>query len=127
MDVFKELTFTNSFWAFFIPSMMMFADITTGLIYSWVKKKFKSSVMRQGLGKKVGELTVIALVNLICYGTNAPDCIAVFVSGYVMFMEGMSICENLKKLGVKIPIIDKILDNAANEIQKKDRKEDTRK
>ncbi len=66
MDVFKELTFTNSFWAFFIPSMMMLADIVTGLIYSWVKKKFKSSVMRQGLGKKVGELTVIALVNLIC-------------------------------------------------------------
>ena len=120
MDALDKVQFTSSIWVFLVPSIMMLADIVTGLIYSWVKRKFKSSIMRQGLGKKAGELIAIAVANLVCYGTNAPRYIGIGVSVYVMVMEGMSICENLKKLGVKIPFINKILDDAAKKTGKED-------
>lgn len=116
----SKIEFASGVWVFLIPSVMMAADILTGLIYSWVKKKFKSSIMRQGLGKKAGELIAIAVANLVCYGTNAPKYLSVGVSAYVMFMEGMSICENLKKLGVKIPLINKILEEAQKKTERKE-------
>lgn len=115
MDTLSKLKFANDVWTLLVPSMMIVGDIVTGLTASWVLRKFKSSVMRQGLGKKIGELMAIIVTGVICYGTNVPYFVEYGVAGYVMLMEAFSICENLKKLGVKIPLIDRLLDNISKE------------
>lgn len=124
MDTLSKLKFLDEVWVLLVPSMMMVGDIVTGLTASWVLRNFKSSVMRQGLGKKIGELMAIIITGVICFGTNVPQFVEYFVAGYVMLMEAFSICENLKKLGVKIPFIDKFLENVSKEKAKPKVKEE---
>ena len=124
MDSIANIQFTSNLWSFLIPLFLMSADIVTGLTYSWVKKKFESKVMRQGLGKKIGEIIALITANVVCYGTNVPDGIALGIAIYIMVMEGLSICENLRKLGIKIPFISNLLKDAEQEIKKPTRKEE---
>ena len=101
-----------------LPSILMALDVATGFINAWAKNEIKSSVMRQGLARKFGELTIIAIGQLFFYGIGLPRYCIGFISFYIIFMELVSIAENLDKLGVPIPkFIHKVLSNAENKIE----------
>lgn len=115
----NSLKFTNDFWVVMLPSILMALDVATGFINAWAKNQIKSSVMRQGLARKFGELTIIAIGQLFFYGLGLPQYAVGFISFYIILMELVSIAENLDKLGVPIPkFIKKVLNNAEKQIDK---------
>ena len=78
------------------------ADITTGLIAALYKREFKSSVMREGLFHKVGEVCALALLYgaeyaqpIIGIDTGLP--LFAVGCGYLVLMEVGSILENIGK------------------------------
>lgn len=72
--------------------------------------------MRAGLGKKIGEIVIIVIGELFSYGVGLPEYIINGVILYIVFMEFMSILENLDKLGVPIPKnIKKALNNISED------------
>lgn len=116
-DVLNNLHFKSDFWLVMLPSILMALDVATGFINAWAKNEIKSSVMRQGLARKFGELTVIAIGQLFFYGLGLPRYCVGFISFYIILMELVSIAENLDKLGVPIPkFIKKVLSNAEKKI-----------
>lgn len=120
----QNIEFTSDQWAVMVPIILMSIDIITGFINAWSKRVVKSSVMRQGLAKKFGEITVIAIGQLFVVGIKMPNTIVKVFAIYIMFMELTSICENLKKLGVPIPkLISKILKDGSEKMENADAKE----
>lgn len=116
-DVLKQIKFANDFWVVMLPAILMALDIVTGFVNAWSKNDIKSSVMRQGLARKFGELVVIAIGQLFFYGVGLPKYIVAGISTYIILMELISICENLKKLGVPIPkFISRALASAEKQI-----------
>lgn len=102
MEILEKLHFTNQWFEFVLPLVMIILDIVTGFINAWINKSVSSSVMREGLGHKAGELAYILLGFLanIAFGLHSVFLLAVF---YVCFMELVSILENCSKLGVPMP------------------------
>lgn len=126
-DVFKQIRFTNDFWVVMLPAILMALDIITGFVNAWSKNQIKSSAMRQGLARKFGELVILAIGQLFFYGVGLPKYIAAGISTYIILMELISICENLKKLGVPIPkFIERALSSAEKKVEElgQDEKED---
>lgn len=121
MDIGKilnEIHFASMTWLLLIPVAMMAIDIVTGLLYAWSTKSFESAKMRTGLAKKCGEILIILIGMLFVYGTNIPTYILTGISAYIIFMELMSVLENLDKLGVPIPaFIAKVLNNVDDALQ----------
>jgi len=111
-EIIKEIHFANLLWLLLIPVAMMAIDIVTGLINAWATNSFQSARMRTGLAKKCGEIIIILIGMMFTYGMNLPRYILTGIAIYIIFMELMSVMENLKKLGVPIPaFISKVLNN----------------
>jgi len=115
INIIKELHLANRAWILLLPCVCMVFDIMTGLINAWVSKTFDSARMREGLGKKFGELSYIVLGCIACYALGVPLYIAVAISLYIDFMEAMSIMENCDKLGAPLPRFVKSVVNNVNE------------
>ena len=98
-----KFSFRNETWAFAVPVGFMVFDIFTGFINAWRKRKVKSSIMRNGLAKKAGEMCLLLIGLMLIRGTLAPPYILTFFAWYICIMEAVSIMENLDKLGVPIP------------------------
>lgn len=86
-------------------------DIITGLIKAFYTKTFSSSVMRQGLFHKLGELLAVAIlygaeIALPMIGVDANLPLFPAGVGYCTLMELGSIIENLRAF---TPGIDNIL------------------
>lgn len=104
MDIdLSEFSFKSDFYTITLPMFMMAVDIVTGFLNAWKKKQVKSSVMRTGLAKKMGEICVILIGVALVKGTTAPHYILAGLSFYIILMEAVSVAENLDKLGVPIP------------------------
>lgn len=99
----KGFTFRNELWEVIIPISMMGIDIISGIIYAWESGTFKSKKMRTGLSKKIGEIEIIIIGELFAYGLGIPPYIMSGISMYIIFMEGLSIAENFKKIGTPLP------------------------
>lgn len=111
-SIINEIHFANMLWLLLIPVAMMAIDIVTGLINAWATNSFQSAKMRSGLAKKCGEIIIILIGMMFTYGMNLPKYILTGIAIYIIFMELMSVMENLKKLGVPIPaFISKVLNN----------------
>ena len=126
----ENVKFVNEVWVFMIPGILMAVDILTGSLNAWAKKDFKSYKMRQGLVKKCGEVTILGIGELFTIGMILPTYIMSGVSFYIIFMELISICENLQKMGVQIPkFIKKALSDTEKALEDKEsvdsKKEDT--
>ena len=102
-DALQNLKFSRDFWVLLMPSILMAIDVITGFVNAWARAKIRSSVMRQGLARKFGELVVIGIAQLFFYGVGMPKYAVMFISTYIILMELISISENLDKLGVPIP------------------------
>ena len=107
MDELKELItqfhFANGYWVIIIPLILMGIDVLTGVTNAWVKKEIKTSILRAGLGKKMGEIVILVLGEVFLFGMQLPEGFIDAISIYIIIMELLSICENLTKLGVPIP------------------------
>ena len=99
----NNFQFRNELWILILPVSLMAIDFITGLLYAWSTNTFKSKKMRSGLTKKVGEIAILVIGELFSYGMRITPIIMDGISAYIIFMEFMSIMENLKKMGVPIP------------------------
>lgn len=124
MDIIVFLSnfkFTNELWILILPVSLMGIDFLTGLLYAWSTSTFKSKKMRSGLIKKVGEIAILVIGELFSYGMQIPPAIMVGISSYIIFMEFMSVMENLKKMGVPIPgFISKVLNTVDLALREED-------
>ena len=100
-DLIQNIQFSNIWWAIITPLILMVVDIITGYYNAWKNNEISSSKMRDGLGKKLAELTGIFLGILAKYAIGA-DAVMYFIIVYVCFMEILSIVENWEKLGFKM-------------------------
>lgn len=117
-DIVEAIKFRDDAWIFLVPFSLMVFDILTGVIHAWAIGHLKSYRMREGLSRKFAEISVLVIVQIFVYGMNIPKCILSFFSIYVCFMEVVSLCENLKKMGVKLPkFIDKALASMEKQLQ----------
>lgn len=110
-----SVSFREDFWVLLLPSCCIAIDIITGVLNAWIENNVKSYLLRQGLGKKCGELLAVVLGELLVCALSVPKELLTGVSVYIVFMEVISIFENLNKLGVPIPwFIKKALGAASN-------------
>ena len=113
--------FTNELWVLIMPVALMAIDFFTGLLYAWSTSTFQSKKMRSGLTKKVGEIAILVIGELFSYGMRIPPVIMAGISAYIIFMEFMSVMENLKKMGVPIPgFISKVLNTVDLALKEED-------
>lgn len=129
MEQMKELIeilhFSNELWVILLPLILIALDILTGITNAFIKGEVKSSKLREGLVKKIGEITVIAIGELLSLAFNLSNAIAAGVSIYISIMELISICENLEKMNVPIPrFIKKALYTINSNIDDEDDKKD---
>ena len=118
MELVEQIQFANDLWALSFPCIFILIDFLTGFINAWIKGEISSKKMRTGLGKKLGEIIIIIIGELIVVGTIIPirDQIMTALSVYIIMTESISILENLELLGVPIPAFIK---NALAQTSKK--------
>jgi toxin secretion/phage lysis holin len=111
-----DFEINNSIWFILLPLILEVLDVITGYLNAWIKDDVQSKKMREGLGKKVGELVYCAVALLINILFNIPS-ISYFITGYICFMEIMSLAENCDKLGVPMPnVLKKKVNNLEEEL-----------
>lgn len=124
MDVkllFESLKESNDYKIFVIPFALMTIDFFTGLFHAWATGHLKSYKMREGLNKKVGEISILLIGYIFTWFLGLPHYILAALTFYIVIMELVSICENLEKMGVPIPkFVKKGLRNAEYKIQNED-------
>lgn len=76
-------------------------DYITGVIAGIANKELSSAIGYRGLLKKIGILIVVATAHLI--GTYLGFEVRVWVIGYYIANEGISILENTGRIGVPYP------------------------
>jgi toxin secretion/phage lysis holin len=103
IEILRAFRFRNEWWVIVLPISLMIIDVITGLLKAFITKTFQSSILRAGGCKKVGEVAVLGVGELFTCALVLPDYVMVLVSAYIVFMEIMSIIENIDKLGVPIP------------------------
>lgn len=132
MEEMKELLnavhFSDDLWTVILPMILMAIDIITGVTNAWIKKELDSSILRKGLGKKLGEISAILIGEIFVVAFGLTMFLADGISLYIIIMELISICENFEELGVPIPKFIKralaITNEKILEEDKKDGKDD---
>lgn len=102
MEYLQNLKYTHEAWAMLLPFILMVLDVLTGFYNAWRKKEICSKKMRDGIGKKIAELSFIFIAILFTWAFDLKE-IVTGVSLYIVFMEIISIIENLEKLGFPLP------------------------
>lgn len=121
----SQFHFRNELWVLFIPLGLMAIDVLTGIIKAWAHNDFQSAIMRAGLAKKAGEIMILVVGELVSYGLMLPDVIMNGISFYIIFMEIMSILENMDELGVPVPkFVRDVINNVDDKLQNGDKKEE---
>jgi toxin secretion/phage lysis holin len=105
--------------------ILMAIDIITGVTNAWIKKELDSSILRKGLGKKLGEISAILIGEIFVVAFGLTMFLADGISLYIIIMELISICENFEELGVPIPkFIKRALAITNEKILEEDKKDD---
>ena len=121
MHMIQGFEFRNTFWYLILPMSLMGIDIATGFINAWIRKEVSSSRLRSGLGKKIGEVSILIIGELFTYALRLPKNMMKFFAAYIILMEIISIIENLDKLGIPIPgRIKKVVNNTYTELKEGD-------
>ncbi|MED4922888.1 phage holin family protein [Anoxybacillus geothermalis] len=85
-------------------AIFMVCDYVTGLLVGAKAQKVRSNRAFRGLGKKVGMITFVIVANQLDIIVGNKD--GFLRDAMLMFLigtEGISIVENLGKLGIKVP------------------------
>ena len=116
--VIEDFEITNIIWFILLPLILEVLDVITGYLNAWIKNDIQSAKMREGLGKKVAELVYCSVALIINILFNLPS-ISYFITGYICFMEIMSLTENCDKLGVPMPdVLKKKVNNLKDDLEK---------
>lgn len=117
IDILTNFHFVNETWVLVTPLLLMAVDIVTGTIYAWASKTFQSRRMRTGLSKKVGEISILVIGEVLSFSLGLPRYIMSGISAYIILMELMSVMENADKMGAPIPrSIKKVINNVSDEV-----------
>lgn len=121
-ELIKDLNWSSTTWQIVTPLCFSCADYVTGFIQAVINRDVQSKKMRTGLLHKALIFLVIILSFIFHYAFNLKY-VSTFVCSYVVFMEIISIGENLKKAGINIgkasKTLDDIKENETNEENKK--------
>ena len=94
-------------------------DIVSGLLAAIKIKGVSSSKMKVGIFNKFGEVLVLIVTFILKPATGVDLTVAVLT--YYIFMEGVSVLENLSKAGIQIPSqLEKYLQSGKSEVDKND-------
>ena len=95
------------------------ADFITGVTAAAKEGKLKSRTCAYGMYRSIGELILLVLAMVIFYYIPIiHDAVQYVMLGF-LFKEGISICENLKKLDVWLPeFLTKMLETKVNKVDK---------
>lgn len=97
-------------------------DIVSGLLAAFKGKVVSSSKMKAGIFNKFGEILVLIVTFILKPATGVDLTVAVLT--YYIFMEGVSVIENLSKAGVQIPNqLAKYLQSGKSEVDQDDESE----
>lgn len=117
IDILTNFHFVNEAWGLVTPILLMTVDIVTGTVYAWSSKTFQSKRMRSGLSKKVGEISILVIGEVLSFSLGLPRYIMSGISAYIILMELMSVMENADKMGAPIPkSIKKVINNVNDEV-----------
>lgn len=126
LTLFTIVTFTGTSIAFLIGGWhvsltvlvaFMVIDIVTGLIVSLVEKRLSSKVAFVGFLKKATIMLVIIIANLLDVLVGGVLVFRTLAIYFYIGMEGLSITENLARIGVPLPkgVKEKLLQLANEE------------
>lgn len=83
--------------------IFMSADYVTGVCAAFVKKNLSSRIGAKGVIKKFGILCIVSIATLVENNIMDVSALRDVVILYYISNEGISILENITKLGVPIP------------------------
>lgn len=116
--VIENFKVDNAIWFIVLPLILCILDVITGYLNAWIKNDIQSKKMREGLGKKIAELVYCSVALLINLLFRLPS-VSYFITGYICFMEIMSLAENCDKLGVPMPnVLKKKVNNIQEDLNK---------
>lgn len=99
---FETMNFTTVYWEIFSVLCFILGDILAGFISAVIIKNVDSQKMREGLLRKILLLMILALSFVIQYAFFNMTIISKVVSLYIIFMEIISILENVSKAGIDL-------------------------
>lgn len=102
-EIMDELHYSHTYWTFLLPLVLIAADIVSGWIQATINSTWDSTKMRKGLFRKTLEILAIVVLFVVGLAFSLP-ALPWFASIYVVFMEGVSILENLDLAGIPVPI-----------------------
>ena len=117
----ENFQFVSPFWAFGLPVALEVIDFLTGYFNALIKGTKDSSKMREGGGKKFAEAMCLLVAQLFTWAMGLQPAFLYLVSLYIVWMETVSIIENIKKLGVPVPgKVDEQIDHLKDELKPKE-------
>lgn len=94
-------------------------DFITGVLAAAKLGRLKSRACAYGMYRSIGEIIVLGLAIIVFYYVPIVHDIIQYIMLGFLFKEGLSICENLKKLDVWLPeVLTKVFENQANKVDK---------
>lgn len=124
-DLKNSISAAEDYRLILLPFILMVIDFLTGISHAWSTGHLKSYKMREGLNKKVGEISILLVGFLFTWAINAPKYIMIGITAYIIIMELISISENLDKMGIPLPKpLKNALRNAKNKINKEEKEGD---
>lgn len=119
--LYEKIQNASDYRALTVPFALMVLDILTGIYHAWSTGHLKSYRMREGLNKKVGEISVIIVGLLFTWAFALPKYLIGFIVFYVDVMELVSLSENLDKMHFPLPkFVKSALRNAEYKLQNED-------
>mgnify|MGYP001378598212 FL=1 len=114
-DITKELGV--SFYA--ILFLIVF-DVITGVLVAGKERKVNSSINREGLLRKLGELLAVVFVTFVDVYLNANGVITHTGVALLVIYEVMSVVENFSRLGIDLTYITQFFDDEKVKERKKE-------
>ena len=119
--LYEKIQNASDYRALTVPFALMALDILTGVFHAWSTGHLKSYRMREGLNKKVGEISIMIVGLLFTWAFSLPKYLIGSVVFYVDIMELVSLSENLDKMRFPLPkFVKSALRNAEYKLQNED-------
>lgn len=99
-NLIQNLNFTTMFWQIGATLAFMLGDVISGFVGALITHNLDSQKMREGLLRKMLLMIVIVLSFIVQYAFFNMEIISKAVCIYIIFMEVISILENLQKAGI---------------------------
>jgi|SRR5690625_2602311 len=114
-DIIEELGVS-----FYAVLFLIVFDVITGLLVAGKERKLNSSINREGLLRKLGELLAVVFVTFVDVYLNANGVITHTGVALLVIYEVMSVVENFSRLGIDLTYITQFFDDEKVKERKKE-------